>query len=204
MFAEHSGNVHLRCSFTYDFSLHDSLETWWTVTKGSETYKLEVGQEKLRDATDPGSRFQRSSERVYANGFRGRAIYLNYPYRMVSTLYLRLTIIDAEVGDSGLYTCHASTRLDAAHTTSSKIQVFHRTKLLDPPMPVSAVLGGTATMKCGMRIDPALVEDADIYWTRNYKATEGFLAFNIIYRMSHKKLPHRKWVNFSGPPCIFS
>ena len=93
--------------------------------------------------------------------------------------------MDAEVGDSGNYTCHAKTRLDVASTNSAKVQVYHRTKLLSPPSQVSSVISGKAELTCSMRVDPALMSDADIYWTINYQSTSrkylGKFSFFILH-----------------------
>ena len=111
-------------------------------------------------------------ERIEATGVRGRAIFLHFPYRKVSTIYLSLTIKSAKVQDSGVYKCNARTRLDTAASNSAKIQVLHRTELIGNPKDVSAVLDGKAKLTCELIIDPTLVEDAEVYWTKNDKPTQ--------------------------------
>ena len=100
-------------------------------------------------------------ERMIATGVRGRAIYLNYPYRKVSTIYLNLAIKDAGVLDSANYTCHAKTRLDKATSNSAQLKVMHRTKLVKQPNDAAAVLGGDTQLLCEVFMDSALIEDAE-------------------------------------------
>lgn len=45
---------------------------------------------------------------------QGRAAYLTFPYRKVSTTYLTLTIREVGLEDDGWYTCAAATRMDKA------------------------------------------------------------------------------------------
>ena len=110
-------------------------------------------------------------ERMIATGVRGRAIYLNYPYRKVSTIYLNLAIKDAGVLDSANYTCHAKTRLDKATSNSAQLKVMHRTKLVKQPNDAAAVLGGDTQLLCKVFMDSALIEDAEFYWTKNKQPT---------------------------------
>ena len=72
---EKSGRVNLRCSFTYDFALHESLEVWWQFAgEGGQTTRLLP--EELSGQGDG---------RVFGTVLKGRAVYLSYPYRKVST-----------------------------------------------------------------------------------------------------------------------
>ena len=88
---EQSGSLTLHCSFTYDFSLHSSLETWWTVERGGLLAVLHTEGDERRHSTD----------------LRGRAVYLSYPYRQISTIYLSLSLDNVRLEDDGNYTCHA-------------------------------------------------------------------------------------------------
>ena len=88
---EQSGSLTLHCSFTYDFSLHSSLETWWTVERGGLLAVLHTEGDERRHSTD----------------LRGRAVYLSYPYRQISTIYLSLSLDNVLLEDDGNYTCHA-------------------------------------------------------------------------------------------------
>ena len=88
---EHSGPLTLRCSFTYDFSLHSSLETWWTVDQGGLQTVLNTEGDERRHSSD----------------LRGRAVYLTFPYRQISTIYLTLSLDNVLLEDDGNYTCHA-------------------------------------------------------------------------------------------------
>ena len=159
----------MKCSFTYDFSLHDSLVTWWSIDNGSDSIQhVTKGDRTTNDSAV--DRLQ-EEERIVATGVRGRAIFLHFPYRKVSTIYLSLTIKSALVQDSGVYKCNAKTRLDTAASNSAKIQILHRTELLKTPKDISAVLNGEAKLSCNLIIDPSLVEDAEVYWTRNNRPT---------------------------------
>ena len=88
---EHSGRLTLRCSFTYDFSLHSSLETWWTLARG--------GLQTVLHTKGDGRR--------HSSELRGRAVYLSFPYRQISTIYLSLSLDNVLLEDDGNYTCHA-------------------------------------------------------------------------------------------------
>lgn len=90
---EQSGSVSLHCAFTYDFSLHSSLRTWWTVDTG-ETETVLQPQEGGRG-------------RVQGTTLSGRAVFLTFPYRKISTIYLSLSLEDVLLEDDGNYTCHA-------------------------------------------------------------------------------------------------
>ena len=88
---EESGSLSLHCSFTYDFSLHPSLVTWWTVSSGETVTVLDTSH----------------SHRLEDTALRGRALFLTYPYRKISTIYLSLSLADVLLEDDGNYTCHA-------------------------------------------------------------------------------------------------
>ena len=88
---EHSGRLTMRCSFTYDFSLHSSLETWWTVGRGGLQTLLHTEGDQRRHSSE----------------LRGRAVFLTFPYRQISTIYLTLSLEDVLLEDDGNYTCHA-------------------------------------------------------------------------------------------------
>merc|ERR1712013_870352 len=75
---EGSGNVYMRCSFTYDFSLHDSLEISWIFYNGDSSKNIHSN----------------STGRVQGKAVQGRALILTFPYRKISTSYLTLTIED--------------------------------------------------------------------------------------------------------------
>ena len=53
---EKSGRVNLQCSFTYDFSLHETLKVWWEVQKGDEKV--------LMNPKDANTSFARVSFRI--------------------------------------------------------------------------------------------------------------------------------------------
>ena len=88
---EQSGRLTLHCSFSYDFSLHSSLETWWAVERGGLETVLHTEPDGRRHSSD----------------LRGRAVYLSFPYRQISTIYLSLSLEDVLLEDDGNYTCHA-------------------------------------------------------------------------------------------------
>ena len=87
----------MQCSFTYDFSLHDSLKVWWEFNneKGQKT------KMKPEDVTEDGI------NRVFGTVMKGRAFFISYPYRKVSTIYMTLSIDNVLLEDDGNYTCHA-------------------------------------------------------------------------------------------------
>ena len=94
---EESGRVNMQCSFTYDFALHDSLDVWWEFRNEQEQPIIMMPQ----DLTENGSR------RLYGTVMKGRAVYISYPYRKVSTIYMTLSIDNVLLEDDGNYTCHA-------------------------------------------------------------------------------------------------
>ena len=55
---EGSGNVYMRCSFTYDFALHDSLEISWIFYNGEKTTNIKPN----------------STGRVQGKALQGRAL----------------------------------------------------------------------------------------------------------------------------------
>ena len=91
---EETGSLSLHCSFTYDFSLHPSLVTWWTVSSGEAVRVLDTSH----------------TERLEETALSGRALYLTYPYRKISTIYLSLSLANVLMEDDGNYTCHARYR----------------------------------------------------------------------------------------------
>ena len=94
-------------------------------------------------------------------------MYLMYPYRKVSTVYLSLVIPNPKVTNSGSYTCNAETLLDKASTNSAKVEIIRRSEILVHPKPESAVLGGTATLSCELLVDSRIANESEIYWTLN-------------------------------------
>ena len=93
---EKSGRVNLQCSFTYDFSLHETLKVWWEVQKGDEKFQM-----KPEDVVENGK------SRIFGSAFKGRAVYISYPYRKVSTIYMILSFENVFLRDDGNYTCHS-------------------------------------------------------------------------------------------------
>ena len=168
---EHTGSIHLDCSFTYDFSLHESLETWWNINDGTSNRQIKTVGDRIVEQSADQPVLTDKNQRVIATGVRSRAIFLNYPYSKVSTIYMRLSISDAIVEDSGNYSCHAKTRLDSTQSNLAQINVYYRTKLLRPPEDVSAVLSGQSSLTCNFLIDSRLISEAEIYWTANNQPT---------------------------------
>ena len=153
---EGSGNVYMRCSFTYDFALHDSLEISWIFYNGEKTTNIKPN----------------STGRVQGKALQGRALILTFPYRKVSTTYLTLTIEDVGLQDDGWYTCMAKTRLDSAVTQTGRLDVKKKTEIIKNPAHVLAVQGGEATLLCIVSIDSSLIDDTEIYWTHNGRSTQ--------------------------------
>ena len=87
----------MQCSFTYDFALHDSLEVWWEF----ENEKKQKVKMKAEDIPENGI------NRVFGTVMKGRAFFISYPYRKVSTIYMTLAIDNVLLEDDGNYTCHA-------------------------------------------------------------------------------------------------
>ena len=94
---EKSGRVNMQCSFTYDFALHDSLKVWWEF----ENEKEQKVKMKAEDIPENGI------NRVFGTVMKGRAFFISYPYRKVSTIYMTLAIDNVLLEDDGNYTCHA-------------------------------------------------------------------------------------------------
>ena len=87
----------MQCSFTYDFTLHDSLRVWWE-------FKNEKNQTiKMRPEDVP----ENGNNHVFGAVMKGRAFFISYPYRKVSTIYMTLSIDNVLLEDDGNYTCHA-------------------------------------------------------------------------------------------------
>ena len=180
-FLEHSGSLHLKCSFTYDFSLHASLQTWWTIHNGNGTFnKGSILEDHLPSAVD-SDQMESETDGIIATVLKGRAMYLMYPYRKVSTVYLTLVINNPRVEDSGAYTCHANTTMDNAASNSAKIEIIRRSRILKQPKSISAVLGGSSTLSCEILIDSRIVKESEIYWTFNERQTS-------MERIKHEKV----------------
>ena len=94
---EKSGRVNMQCSFTYDFALHDSLKVWWEFKNEKE----EILKMKPEDVPENGI------NHVFGTVMKGRAFFISYPYRKVSTIYMTLSIDNVLLEDDGHYTCHA-------------------------------------------------------------------------------------------------
>ena len=94
---EKSGRVNMQCSFTYDFALHDSLKVWWEF----KHEKKQIIKMKPEDVPENGI------NRVFGAVMKGRAFFISYPYRKVSTIYMTLSIDNVLLEDDGHYTCHA-------------------------------------------------------------------------------------------------
>ena len=87
----------MQCSFTYDFALHDSLKVWWEF----ENEKKQSVKMKPEDIPENGI------NRVFGTVMKGRAFFISFPYRKVSTIYMTLAIDNVLLEDDGNYTCHA-------------------------------------------------------------------------------------------------
>ena len=167
IFLEQSGSLHLKCSFTYDFALHDSLKSWWNINNETISVKIDsISEDQVPSAVDP-KQSKNELNGIIATVLKGRAMYLMYPYRKVSTVYLSLVIPNPKVTNSGSYTCNAETLLDKASTNSAKVEIIRRSEILVHPKPVSAVLGGTATLSCELLVDSRIANESEIYWTLN-------------------------------------
>ena len=101
---EQSGSLTLRCSFTYDFSLHSSLQTWWEVSRGRSQTVLDTEAE--------------GEGRLHSTVMSGRAVYLTFPYRKISTTYLTLTLDNVLLQDDGNYTCNARSKFKLFNTNT--------------------------------------------------------------------------------------
>ena len=164
---EQTGSLHLKCSFTYDFALHHSLKTWWALNNEKGTIKFDsISEDQLPSAVD-SERESENENGIIATVLKGRAMYLMYPYRKVSTVYLSLVIRNPKVENSGLYTCNANTHIDKASTNSADVKIIRRSGILSHPESVSAVLGGTATLSCELLVDSRIANESEIYWTLN-------------------------------------
>ena len=162
---EQTGSLHLQCSFTYDFSLHHSLKTWWALNNDKETIKIDsISEDQLPSAVDSESENEND---MIATVLKGRAMYLMYPYRKVSTVYLSLVIRNPKVENSGSYTCNANTHLDKASTNAADVEIIRRSGILSHPESVSAVFGGIATLSCELLLDSRIANESEIYWTLN-------------------------------------
>ena len=171
---EDSGDVYMRCSFTYDFALHDSLEISWIFNNGEKTSKI----------------MPNSTGRVQGKALQGRALILTFPYRKVSTTYLTLTIEDVSLEDDGWYTCLATTRLDSAVTQTGRLDVKKKTEIIKNPAHVLAVQGGEVSLLCIVSIDSSLLNDAEIYWTHNGRSTQEAKTRLEVFGHEKQKIIH--------------
>lgn len=172
---EGSGDVYMRCSFTYDFALHDSLEISWIFNNGEKTSTIRPNK----------------TGRVQGKAMQGRALILTFPYRKVSTTYLTLTIEDVSLKDDGWYTCLAKTRLDSAVTPTGRLDVKKKTEIIKNPAHVQAVQGGEATLLCIVSIDSSLLNDAEIYWTHNGRMTQEVRTKLEVFGHEKQKITHK-------------
>ena len=164
-YLEQTGSLHLKCSFTYDFALHKSLKTWWTIKNEKGTINHDtISEDQLPSAVD-SEQSENEPNEIIVTVLIGRAMYLMYPYRKVSTVYLSLVIRNPKVENSGSYTCHANTAMDKASTNSAKVEIIRRSEVLEHPKPVIAVFGGTATLSCELLVDSRIANESEIYWT---------------------------------------
>ena len=51
------------------------------------------------------------------------------------------------------------------------LDVKMRSELLEQPRRVVAALGGSVSLTCRVRLDPSLVEEAEVYWTKDGRGT---------------------------------
>ena len=149
-------SIYMRCSFTYDFGLHDSLELSWTFYNGRTAKNINLN----------------STGKVEGKAVQGRALILAFPYRRVSTTYMTLTIKDVSLEDDGWYTCVAKTRLDNAVTQTGRLDVLKKTQIIRNPSNVEAGQGGKASLVCLVSIDSSLIDDTEVYWTHNGRHTQ--------------------------------
>ena len=172
---EGSGNVYMRCSFTYDFALHDSLEISWIFYNGDSSKNIHTN----------------STGRVQGKAVQGRALILTFPYRKISTTYLTLTIEDVSLEDDGWYTCVAKTRLDSAVTQTGRLDVKKKTEIIKNPAHVMAVQGGAATLLCIVSIDSSLLDDTEVYWTHSGRSTLEDRNNIEVFGHQKQKLTHK-------------
>ena len=46
-----------------------------------------------------------------------------------------------------------------------------RSKIVEQPRRVVGALGGEVSLTCRVRVDPSLVEEAEVYWTKDGRGT---------------------------------
>ena len=56
-------------------------------------------------------------------------------------------------------------------TSPGFLDVKMRSQLVAQPRRVVAALGGQVSLTCRVKVDPSLVEEAEVYWTRDGRAT---------------------------------
>ena len=56
-------------------------------------------------------------------------------------------------------------------TSPGFLDVKMRSKLVEQPRRVVAALGGPASLTCKLRLDPSLVQEAEVYWTKDGRGT---------------------------------
>ena len=56
-------------------------------------------------------------------------------------------------------------------TSPGFLDVKMRSKILEQPRRVVGALGGQVSLTCRLRVDPSLVEEAEIYWTKDGRGT---------------------------------
>ena len=56
-------------------------------------------------------------------------------------------------------------------TSPGFLDVKMKSKLLQQPRRVVGALGGSVSLSCRVRLDPSLVEEAEVYWTKDGRGT---------------------------------
>ena len=73
-------------------------------------------------------------------------------------------------------------------TSPGFLDVKMRSELVEQPRRVVGALGGPVSLTCRLRVDPSLVEEAEVYWTKDGRGTLrertslGKLSFNNLSR----------------------
>ena len=56
-------------------------------------------------------------------------------------------------------------------TSPGFLDVKMRSELVEQPRRVVGALGGPVSLTCRLRVDPSLVEEAEVYWTKDGRGT---------------------------------
>ena len=56
-------------------------------------------------------------------------------------------------------------------TSPGFLDVKMRSELVEQPRRVVGALGGSVSLTCRVRVDPSLVEEAEVYWTKDGRGT---------------------------------